>query len=104
MDKLQGLMNDIVEWSSKTFGSRSGQTNLGVCNHLAKEVGELYDGLFFGDYEEEFADCFMLLLELAKNSGLSAEKLIDLTYKKLEKNKNRKWGEINPDGSIEHIK
>jgi NTP pyrophosphatase (non-canonical NTP hydrolase) len=104
MNRLQQLMDEIVEWSSKTFGARSGQTTLGVCNHLAKEVGELYDGLTANDYEEEFADCFMLLLELAKFSGISAEKLVDLTYQKLEVNKNRKWGNILPDGSIEHIK
>jgi len=106
MNKLQELMDDIREWSVATFGA-SQQTTIPILFHLKKEVDELILEAQYGiseeDYEE-FADCFMLLLDASKGVGLSADRLIEETYKKLEKNKKRKWGTPDENGVIEHIR
>jgi len=118
---LQELMNDISEWSNLTFGD--GQRNPAIVYHLKKEVDELIDALNkcnalgvdnsvgvgefkrqLSETEMEFADCFMLLLDSAHHFSLSAEQLMDLTRRKLVINKNRKWGNPDKNGVVEHIK
>ena len=103
MSKLQQLQDDIVAWSTDTFGDRQ-TTAIPVCHHLKKEVDELIDGIQAGDFKEEFADCFMLLIESAKTCGIETDELISLTYAKLEINKRRKWGKPDEKGVIQHIK
>jgi len=101
--KLQHLVDSIVEWSTATFGDRQ-TTAIPVVHHLIKESNELIDALESGfEFKEEFADCFMLLLESANTCGISAKELVDLTYAKLEKNKLRKWGAPDEHGVIEHV-
>jgi NTP pyrophosphatase (non-canonical NTP hydrolase) len=103
MSDLQKLMYEIRSWSVPTFGDRY-QATIPVLNHLKKEIDELILEIEEdGDYSEEFADCFMLLLDAAGGRGLTAENLIDYTYQKLNKNKTRTWGKPNEDGVIEHI-
>jgi NTP pyrophosphatase (non-canonical NTP hydrolase) len=121
MDKLQQLMNDISEWSDATFGD--GQRNPAIVHHLKKEVDELlaqlkksevmrYDnsvgigawGRQWSKTLEEYADCFMLLLDSAKHFNMTADDLIKVTKDKLEINKQRKWGKPDANGVVEHIK
>ena len=120
MDKLQNLMNDISEWSDATFGDL--QRNPAILHHLSKEVKELIDAVEkfqecsiqttkYCESEslckstfDEFADCFMLLLDSAHHFGLSADTLIAFTHQKLEINKKRKWGKPDCNGVVEHIK
>lgn len=108
IERLQGkdvqvLTNEIVEWATQTFGERQ-QSVIPVVNHLKKEVDELLEALKSGgDYKDEFADCFMLLLESANSKKINVNELVNLTRSKLEKNKKRKWGLPNSDGIIEHI-
>lgn len=53
---------------------------------------------------EEFADCFMLLLDSASHFPMTTDTLIAQTQKKLEINKKRKWGKPDINGVVEHIK
>lgn len=120
VEHLQQLMDEITNWSDSQFGT--GDRTLGIINHLKEEVDELHesatlvyknlitnlDFLMGRDYVdktvEEFADCFMLLLDAAAHFGLNADKLVQATLLKLEVNKNRKWGEIEDNGVVHHIK
>lgn len=120
MKELQNLMNEIAEWSDATFGY--GQRNPAILHHLIKEVPELIEAIekyqkgnnlktpykeaneLLKDVWEEYADCFMLLIDSANHFGLSAERLLYNTKKKLEVNKKRKWGKPDENGVVEHIK
>lgn len=117
---LQNLMVDIASWSDATFGE--GQRNPAILHHLKKEVQECIEAVenfqnrssIESPYCEsgrrcleafdEYADCFMLLLDSAYHFGLSAGALILFTRDKLEVNKKRKWGKPDCNGVIEHIK
>lgn len=109
MNELQNLMNEISEWSNKTFGNT--QRNPAIVYHLAKEVDELLCELRINknnqnndkEVKMEFADCFMLLVDSASHFGMSANDLINYSIEKLEINKNRKWGKPDKNGVIEHI-
>lgn len=103
MSGINDLQKEIVEWSTKTFGDR--QTSaIPVCNHLLKEVNELKESISRLDgYKEEFADCFILLIEVANTLEISGDDLIELARQKMEKNKKRKWGQPDENGVIEHI-
>ena len=118
MKKLQDIMNDIAEWSDKTFGY--GQRNPAIIYHLKKEVDELITAYNDVDINNatsneafgkqvrkitmEYADCFMLLFDSAHHFGLTAEEIINIMREKLEINKKRKWGKPDENGVIEHIK
>ena len=90
------LQQRIFDWSRETFGA--GQRASGVYAHLVREMKELGDDLNDG---EELADCMILLFELA---GFAEINLLDEVEKKHKINQGRKWGDIEPDGSILHIK
>lgn len=118
MEKLQNLMNNIRTWSDGQFGELRPPTTM--LNHLKKEVPELIEAI--KDYQKnnsafssnpndylskvffEYADCFMLLLDSASHFGITADALMNYTEHKLEINKNRKWGEPDENGVVEHIK
>jgi NTP pyrophosphatase (non-canonical NTP hydrolase) len=102
MNELQKLMDDIREWSDATFGE--GQRTIPILRHLIKEVPEAIEACD-RDAETaiyEFADCMMLLLDAVNHHGISAEDLMLSVRTKLERNKNRKWGEPDENGVIEH--
>ena len=121
MKKLQELMVEIMEWSDSAFGDA--QRTVSIVHHLKKEVPELItelekeiatgcdNSVGIGEYSRiiekvkfEFADCFMLILDAASHFGLSAHDLIEVTEKKLEINRNRKWGKPDENGVVEHIR
>lgn len=120
-DKLQVLMVDISTWSDATFGEL--QRNPAILFHLKKEVPELIEAI--KTYQEnnslkklsyveitnlqqavieEYADCFMLLLDSVHHYGLNAEILLAATRGKLEVNKQRKWGKPDENGVVEHVR
>ena len=108
-DELQNLMNEISEWSDKTFGY--GQRNPAILYHLKKEVNELIETFVQSAIDSpqnrimrmEFADCLMLLLDSAKHAGFTANELLKATGEKLEINKKRKWGKPDENGVVEHL-
>ena len=107
-----------MEWSDATFGE--GQRNPAILHHLSKEVAELIEALKKFQQEDsisnivkseqnlkqlffEYADCFMLLLDSASHMGLTFDILYEYTKRKLEINRNRKWGKPDENGVVEHI-
>ena len=95
MDKLQ---KDLHEWASKQF---KGQPISGKFAHLRKEVSELE-----ADPKDvmEYADCYILLMDIANNNGVLFSDIHAAAEIKLEINKKRSWGKQNEDGSIEHTR
>lgn len=93
-----GYINDLVHkvgvWSNKTFDRA---TPSSILAHLKLEVQELSDN---PTDVEEAADCVLLLFHLAHKQGWNLEQAI---FNKFYKNQNRRWGEPNPDGVVEHI-
>ncbi len=114
---IQLLMDLIRKWSDEQFsdGVFTHERTLPITYHLRKEVEELIDelkkvgnaelsGFELAKIKEEYADCFMLLLDSASHFGLSAENLYNECVWKLRVNKHRKWGAPDENGVIEHIR
>lgn len=107
----QSLMDEVSEWQNKTFKTVE---CVNISRHLEKEAKELTEALenYYNDVSPltninvdlEFADCITLLVACAKRKGLTADRLIELGFEKLEINKRKKWGEQNEDGTYSHIK
>jgi hypothetical protein len=95
MDKLQ---KDLYQWASKQF---KGQPVSGKFSHLRKEIDELE-----AEQQDimEYADCYMLLMDIASNNGILLSDIHAAAERKLEINKKRNWGKQNKDGSICHVK
>jgi hypothetical protein len=85
-------------WSDETFGARS---PLGPLHHLAKEVQEVINTP--GDIEE-YADCGLLLMDALRLSGFTMYDLYIAMTDKYRKNKLRKWGKPDENGTFEHIR
>lgn len=120
MEDLQKLMNEVAQWSDKTFsdGVFRGSRALPIARHLSREVDELSDAIKqglplhptekmgikeFEDIKEELADCMMLLLDCSCHLGVNADELVTASFNKLEVNKNRVWGKPDSEGVVEHI-
>jgi hypothetical protein len=95
MNKLQ---KDLHQWASNQF---KGQPISGKFSHLRKEINELEE-----DQKDvmEYADCYMLLMDIASNNNILLSDIHAAAERKLEINKTRKWGKQNKDGSIEHVR
>jgi hypothetical protein len=89
------LQKVIGTWAEKIFPQ---STYRSICEHLRREVQELRSA---PSPNEEAADCLLLLLHLAHKNKFD---LIAETLKKHEINKQRKWGEPDEQGVVEHIK
>ena len=115
IDKQQ-LKNEISKWSDEQFdgGRFSPERSIPISYHLKKEVDELIESLenYWQNPNEfnreklleEFADCNILLDDCSTHVGFSAQLIHDAQWKKLEKNKNRDWGEPDENGVVEHKK
>lgn len=93
---LSRVLRESVEWAEETFGP--GYDPHAKAAHLLKEAKELRDD---PTDPEEMADVLMILGHLAAGAGvdLAAE-----VRKKLEKNRQREWGEPDGDGVVEHVR
>lgn len=93
---LDHALYQSVEWAEETFGP--GYDPEAKAAHLLKEAQELRDD---PTDPEEMADVLMILGHLAAGAGvdLAAE-----VRKKLEKNRQREWGEPDGDGVVEHVR
>jgi hypothetical protein len=97
------------EWSFATFGPPTDRKGIGPIRHLLKEVQEVLQELEKGDGDrddllEELVDCRFLLEDAIAREGFSYADYQDMSWRKLEKNKNRKWGARSADGVVEHIR
>lgn len=97
--EIQILQNQLGEWSDSTFGLL--RHPIAPLAHLVKELRELID---CPTDRMEYADCMMLLLDAYRMIGGSADDLVQACYEKLEINKQRKWGEPDEHGVVEHIR
>jgi hypothetical protein len=105
-DSLNELWESQSEWSQKTFGSDSERGPIGALKHLEKEAREAYEAysIASGNYHEELADCFLLLIDACRRSGLSIQGLVSIAQTKHEINKERKWQKPTNDNPVEHLK
>ncbi len=123
---VQKFMDDNRKWTDQTFGDI---TTVATLRHLLKEVGETIDAI---EEEEggvagvtntrryctrkdnavhlrekaksEFYDCYLLLLNAASRYKLTFKEMHEGGIGKMEINRVRKWGPVNMDGFVEHIK
>ena len=105
-DLLNDLCDSQSEWSQKTFGSDSERGPIGALKHLEMEAKEAYEAysIASGNYHEELADCFLLLIDACRRSGLSIQGLVSTARAKHEINKKRKWQKPTDDNPVEHVK
>ena len=109
---FQELMDSITMFTHSRF--KEAQNNPAPLIKLREEVDELIEQMNAPveagkineaneKIEEEFADCFHLLLDSANRFGLSPMDILYITTMKFNKNISRKWNEPNEDGIIKHI-
>ena len=101
MNKRQ--FKEITQWQNETFGQA---TALSKIAHLAEEMQELVTDLQNKDPNRrlEFADCFILLFGAAASDGMSYEKILEAIEEKMLINYQRKWGNPNENGVVNHIR
>lgn len=95
--------NKITEWQRKTFGHA---TALSKIAHLAEELQELVSDLQTNNPDKriEFADCFILLFGAAASDGMTYDDIVLAIAEKMEINYQRKWGKIEKNGVVHHVK
>ena len=96
---IQTFINDLSKWSDSAFGKERPFT--APLHHLKLEIDEVIES--DGD-PEEFADCFLLLLDSYRKTGGNTQKLMQQMYKKLEINKQREWNKPTENGVFLHKK
>lgn len=87
------VQKDLGTWGEKTFPNGTPTT---LIKHLQREVKELADS----HHSSEVADCVILLIQVAHQYKYS---LYDELMDKFAINKQRKWGEPDAEGVVEHI-
>ncbi len=87
-------------FSDETFGKERPYT--APLHHLKKEIEETIES---GD-AEEYADCLLLLCDSfrKRHPELDADDLIEIAYQKIKTCRQRKWGDPDENGVIEHIR
>ncbi len=113
-DRYHNFWLQQSRWSQETFGSDEVRKSKGPLLHLEKEVKEaleactalgmsdLHHDQLLRNLQMELVDCFFLVTDAARRSGLTYEGFMDLVFKKLKINKARKWGKPTSDQPVEH--
>ena len=99
--QLSKFWQEHAEWSRTTFGADDVRGPTGPLKHLAKEVQEC---LANPTDLEEYADLMFLTFDACRRAGFTLPALVKEMWRKLEVNKNRKWGPPTIDGAVEHIR
>ena len=100
LHRIEEFWKQHSEWSQATFGTDKERGPVGALKHLEKEAREAQTK---PEDFEEYADCLFLIFDAARRAGLTLNTLLDITFMKLEKNKQRRWVKpTNPDEPIEH--
>lgn len=95
---MNDLQYDLNKWTAEQF---KGQPLSGKFAHLRKEIAELEAN---PSDLMEYADCYMLLVDIAGKNNIQLSDIHRAAGEKLVINKNRTWGEPNDDGSVEHVR
>jgi hypothetical protein len=96
------LSTDHAIWSQLTFGADNKRGPNGPLKHLEKEVQEVIANQ--SDIEE-YADCYLLIVDAARRAGFQFKELIGAADAKLQKNKKRVWPKVdesNLNEAVEH--
>lgn len=98
------LFEQISNWQAATFPD---STVLSKLKHLEDELIELREASEHGwsaEIQLELADCFILLIGIADKCGESYDSVCKWIDFKMNINKDRKWGEPDLFGVVNHIK
>jgi hypothetical protein len=98
---LSSLAQDQSEWSQATFGTDQERGPLGALRHLEKEAVETQAA---PDDIEEYADCFLLILDAARRAGISPLQVIEAAQRKMVVNRQRTWPRPIDDQPVEHVR
>ena len=125
MSEARKFWDEHADFSELTFGPSSKRGPLGALKHLEKEAKEaqveatiydntknISDSVMFeasvtakAKLHEEIVDCLFLTFDAARRSGMSFDDLFAGAFRKLEKNRKRKWQvPTEPDQPIEHVR
>jgi len=103
---LNELKNKAARISDETFGIE--RPSKGPMLKLIEEIHEVLEAINKGENpQEEFADCFLLLIDSYRKfygNGCDMQALIDASSRKLDVVAKRKWGEPDENGVFKHIK
>ena len=102
-EAFDDLAKDQSTWSQKTFGTDSDRGPIGALLHLEKRAREAVDAVSSGGFEEEMADCFLLVIDAAGRGGMSPLELVKAAQGKMVMNKQRQWPVPVADVPVEHI-
>jgi hypothetical protein len=69
--------------------------------HLEKEARETQAA---PDDIEEYADCFLLILDAARRAGISPQQLVEAAQRKMVINRQRTWPRPVDDQPVEHVR
>lgn len=121
-DRAEKFWNEQGFWSFAVFGSIEERGPQGPLKHLEKEVKEALESLDIilhtipipktqeafdnsnTHFKMELVDCFFLVIDAARRSGLSYHEFMDLAFKKLKINQERKWQPRTSDEPVEHVR
>ena len=93
---LQRLQDEVTGWAEKTFPSQSIESKAAHLIDEAQEIWETPRDLV------EHADALLLLLQLTKMAGYTAEDLMVASFAKLDINKRRQWQAADKRGVHKH--
>lgn len=99
--QLNALAADQSQWSQATFGTDAERGPLGALRHLEKEARETQEA---PQDSEEYADCFLLILDAARRAGISPLQLIEAAQRKMVINRARTWPKPVDDNPVEHVR
>ena len=100
------IYDRVNDWQTKTFPQGGAMSKL---YHLQKEITELLDELVKENtdkaaIQEEYADCFILLIGSAGVFGLNSDCILKSIREKMDINEKRTWGKPDEKGVVLHIK
>ena len=92
---LQEVQNSVVEWADETHPDRTPESTL---LKLFEELGEIVS-----DPKDafEYADAFIVLLDVAYQNGITGMVLEQVIQTKMDINRERQWS-INSMGVMSH--
>lgn len=89
---IEALIADQAAWSQATFGSDESRGPIGTLKHLAKEAVEAQEAFGTDTFEEELADCLLLLFDATRRGKSSIYRILIAAEKKMEVLKQRRTG------------
>jgi Protein of unknown function (DUF550) len=100
MASIRDVQDAIHTWANSVFPNRTPYQQ--ICKLVLEEIPELLRDYHDGSIDPgEFADCAILLFDIATQKGIDIEKAI---LDKMAINKNRTWEVNKTTGQMHHVK